>query len=72
MVDKIAGGIAETIRAMKAAEGTAERENQPPSAIRTKLLRITADDVLRWVEIGERCARLYFHYQETEKEEDAL
>ena len=72
MVEQIVGGIVESIRAQKAAEGTAEHENQPPGASRIKLLRVTAEDVRRWAEVGERCKRIKFYWDELEKEEAAI
>ena len=35
-------------------------------------LRITAEDVRCWAEVGERCKRIQFYYQEMDKEEDAV
>ena len=72
MVEQIVGGIVESIRAQEAAEGTAEHENQPPGASRIKLLRVTAEDVRRWAELGERCKRIRFYVQEMDKEEEAI
>ena len=38
----------------------------------SKQLRIDAEDVRRWVEVGERCKRIKFHWDELEKEEAAI
>ena len=35
-------------------------------------LRITAEDVATWAEIGERCKRIQHYYKELEKEEDSV
>ena len=35
-------------------------------------LRITAEDVAVWAEIGERCKRIQHYYKEMEKEEDRV
>ena len=35
-------------------------------------LRITAEDVRRWTEVGERCNRIQFYWDELEKEESAI
>ncbi len=60
------------IRAQKAAEGSAEHESPPLIGGQETQLRITAADVRRWVEIGERCKRIQHYYQEMDKEEDAV
>ena len=35
-------------------------------------LRVTAEDVRHWTDIGERCKRIAYHVQEIDKEEDLL
>ena len=63
LVERLVGGLSETIRAQQAAEGSAGRTTQ---------LRITAGDVRRWVEVGERVKRIRHYVQELDKEEDAV
>ena len=51
--------IAQTLgRFREAAEGAAERKSGDQAA----QLRITAEDVRLWLELGERCKRVEFHY----------
>ena len=41
-------------------------------AIQSRQLRIDAEDVRRWAEVGERCKRIKFHWDELEREEAAI
>ena len=41
-------------------------------ASHSKQLWIDAEDVRRWAEVGERCKRIKFHWDELEKEEAAI
>ena len=41
-------------------------------ASQRKQLQINAEDVRRWAEVGERCKRIKFHWDELEKEEAAI
>ena len=41
-------------------------------ASQSKQLRIDAEDVRFWAEIGERCKRIHYFAQELDKEEEAV
>ena len=45
---------------------------QAREAIQRKQLRLDAEDIRFWAEIGERCKRIDFYAQELDKEEEAV
>ena len=58
--------IREAAQGREAAEGAVECKSQAAQ------LRITLDDVRLWVEIGERCKRVEFHFKELNREQEEI
>ena len=72
LIEKILGTIRAAGQARDDAKDAAEHKSGAPGGDQAAQLRITAEDVVRWAELGEHCKRAQYHHQEIERAEKEI
>ena len=72
LIAQILGRLREAGQARDDAKDAAEHKSGAPGGDQAAQLRITAEDVVRWAELGEHCKRAQYHHQEIERAEKEI